>query len=47
MGINIIDVGHFGSEQIVFFNVMKKLKEKFDDVEFITSNVEVDPYNFY
>ena len=24
MGINIIDAGHFASEQIVFFNVMKK-----------------------
>ena len=47
MGINIIDVGHFGSEQIVFFNVMKKLKVKFEDVEFITSIVEVDPYLFF
>ncbi|MBP3915971.1 Nif3-like dinuclear metal center hexameric protein [Clostridium sp.] len=47
MGINIIDVGHFGSEQIVFFNVMEKLKEKFEDIDFITSNVEVDPYSFY
>lgn len=47
MGINILDVGHFGSEQLVFFNVMKKLKEKFIDVEFITSNVEEDPFIFY
>ena len=47
MGINIIDVGHFGSEQIVFFNVMEKLKEKFEHIDFITSNVETDPYSFY
>ena len=47
MGINILDVGHFGSEQLIFFNVMKKLKEKFIDVEFITSNVEEDPFIFY
>ena len=47
MGINILDVGHFGSEQLIFFNVMKKLKEKFIDIEFITSNVEEDPFIFY
>ena len=31
LGINIIDVGHFGSEQIVFFNVMEKLLKKYID----------------
>ena len=46
MGINIIDVGHFASEQITFFSVMKNIKDKINDVEFITSNVEEDPYSF-
>lgn len=47
MGITILDVGHFASEQLVFFNVMKRLEEKFDDIEFITSKVEEDPFKFY
>ncbi len=46
MGINIIDAGHFASEQIVFFNVMKNIMDKFNDVEFILSKVEEDPYTF-
>lgn len=46
MGISIIDVGHFASEQIVFFEVMNTLKYKFKDVEFLTSKVEEDPYTF-
>ena len=45
--ISILDVGHFASEQITFFNVMENLKEKFKDVEFITSTVEEDPFSFY
>ncbi|WP_346967872.1 Nif3-like dinuclear metal center hexameric protein [Clostridium disporicum] len=47
MEISILDVGHFASEQITFFNVMENLKEKFKDVEFITSTVEEDPFSFY
>ncbi len=47
MEISILDVGHFASEQITFFNVMEILKEKFKDVEFITSTVEEDPFSFY
>ena len=47
MEISILDVGHFASEQITFFNVMENLKEKFKDVEFITSTVEEDPVSFY
>lgn len=47
MEISILDVGHFTSEQITFFNVMENLKEKFKDVEFITSTVEEDPFSFY
>ena len=46
MGINIIDIGHFASEQIVFFNVMKSIIDKFNDIEFILSKVEEDPYTF-
>lgn len=46
MGINIIDAGHFASEQIVFFNVMKNIINKFSDIEFILSKVEEDPYTF-
>ena len=46
MGINIIDAGHFASEQIVFFNVIKKLLDKFSDIEIILSKVEEDPYTF-
>lgn len=47
MEISILDVGHFASEQITFFNVMENLKKKFKDVEFITSTVEEDPFSFY
>lgn len=47
MEISILDVGHFASEQITFFNVMENLKEKFKDVEFITSTAEEDPFSFY
>lgn len=47
MGISILDVGHFASEQIIFFNVMERLKEKFKDIEIVTSKVEEDPFSFY
>ena len=46
MGINILDVGHFSSEQIVFFNVMKQIESKFNDIVFIESKVEEDPFTF-
>lgn len=46
MGITILDAGHFATEQIVFFDVMKKIAEQFEDVEFLFSNVEEDPYTF-
>lgn len=47
MGISILDVGHFASEQIIFFNVMERLKEKFKDIEIVASKVEEDPFSFY
>lgn len=46
MGINILDVGHFSSEQIVFFNVMKQIESKFKDIVFIESKVQEDPFTF-
>lgn len=46
MGISIIDAGHFSTEFIAFLNTMEFLKEKFKDVEFITSKKSNDPYEF-
>lgn len=46
MGISIIDAGHFATESIAFFNTLEFLKEKFKDVEFITSKKCNDPYEF-
>ena len=46
MGINILDVGHFSSEQIVFFNVMEQIESKFNEIVFIESKVEEDPFQF-
>lgn len=47
MGITIIDAGHFSTEWLVFLEVMKKLENKFQDVEFITSKKVKDPYTFF
>lgn len=46
MGISIIDAGHFSTEFIAFLNSLEFLKEKFKDVEFITSKKCNDPYDF-
>jgi len=46
MGISIIDIGHFASEWIVFQEVIKEIKEKFNDVEVLISNKSKDPYIF-
>lgn len=46
MGITIIDAGHFNTEFLVFKNVMKKIENKFKDIEFIFSKVNSDPYQF-
>ena len=46
MGINILDVGHFASEQIVFFKVMTQIESMFNNVIFIRSSVEEDPFTF-
>ena len=47
MGYSIIDAGHFNTEWIVFLKVMKKIEDKFNDIEFIHSISSVDPYTFY
>ncbi|MGG7176505.1 Nif3-like dinuclear metal center hexameric protein [Clostridium paraputrificum] len=46
MGITILDPGHFPTEWIVFLEVMKRIEDKFPDIEFIHSKVSVDPYEF-
>lgn len=46
LGISIIDAGHFSTEYLVFIKVLKFLKEKFKDVELLTSRKSVDPYEF-
>ena len=46
MGITIIDAGHFNTEFLVFKSVMKKIENKFKDIEFIFSKVNSDPYQF-
>lgn len=47
MGYSIIDAGHFNTEWIVFLEVMKKIEDKFKDIEFIHSISSVDPYTFF
>lgn len=46
MGVSIIDAGHFSTEWIVFQEVIKKIKEKFDEIEIIVSSKSKDPYIF-
>ena len=46
IGLTIIDPGHFKTEWIVFLKVMKKVEEKFPEIEFIHSNECEDPYEF-
>lgn len=47
MGITILDPGHFSTEWIVFLEVMKKIEDKFKNIEFIHSKSSKDPYSFY
>lgn len=46
MGVTIIDAGHFPTEWLVFLEVMEKIKQKFEEVEFISSTKCEDPYTF-
>ena len=47
MGINILDPGHFSTEWIIFLEVMKKIEDKFKNIEFIHSKESKDPYSFF
>lgn len=46
MGVSIIDAGHFSTEFIAFLRTLEFLKDKFKNVEFITSKKCNDPYDF-
>ena len=46
LGVTILDAGHFPTEWLVFLKVMKRLEEKFTEIEFIHSRVSEDPYTF-
>ena len=50
MGMSIIDVGHFNSEWPILIEVSKRvekrIKEKYEDVEFIISSKSEDPFKF-
>ena len=47
MGISILDPGHFSTEWIIFLEVMKKIEDKFKNIEFIHSKSSKDPYLFF
>ncbi len=46
MGINIIDVGHFKSEDVVILPLIKKLSDEFSDVKFTKSTTYSDKIKF-
>lgn len=46
LGVTILDAGHFPTEWLIFLKVMKRLEEKFEEIEFIHSEVSEDPYTF-
>ena len=46
MGVNIIDIGHFGSEWTVLLKVMEGIYKDFKDVEVMESKKCQDPYTF-
>lgn len=43
-GVSIIDAGHFYTEWLPFLSVIEKITDSFDEVEFIRSNSNKDPY---
>lgn len=47
LGINLIDAGHFPTENVVVEPVKKLLSENFPDVEFFVSKFHVQPEHFY
>ncbi len=46
MGLCILDVGHFASEQVILEELREKLSGRFDAVEVICSKMESDPFIF-
>ena len=47
LGINLIDAGHFNTENPVVFTLYKKLSDKFPDVEFFVSESNSSVTSFY
>ena len=47
LGINLIDAGHFNTENPVVFTLYKKLSDKFPDVEFYISESNSSVTSFY
>ena len=46
LGVTIIDIGHFSSEWITFIEAIKSIKDNFEDLEFMISEKNEDPYKF-
>lgn len=44
--ITVVDAGHFKTENLIFFHLLKTLKEKFIDVEFYISKVFTDKIKY-
>ncbi|MBQ5490341.1 MAG: Nif3-like dinuclear metal center hexameric protein, partial [Oscillospiraceae bacterium] len=47
LGINLIDAGHFNTENPVVFTLYKKLSDRFPDVEFYVSESNSSVTSFY
>ena len=43
-GMNVLDVGHFGSEWIFTPNMTALMEEAFPELEIIPSNMDLDPF---
>ena len=43
MGMNIIDCGHFDSEDI-FKDVMKRFLEEIEEIEVLSSEINLNPF---
>ncbi len=46
LGLNCLDIGHFGSEKIFTPNMTSKMKEMFPELDIISSNCDKDPFHF-
>lgn len=45
LGLNVVEAGHFATEAVVLPCLEKKLKAKFNDVDFFVAENCVEPYN--